>query len=729
MSWIRLIAAIAAAALAAQGATAQTSSNESHSVNESTPSQPPEAEKRPHSYTFHGITVEDPYAWLRDPGYPDVDDADVIAHLNAENAWFEARMAAQQPVIDTLFAEMRARIKEADSSVPQKDGDWLYWTEFEEGAEYRKWYRRPVAGGDAQLILDEPALAQGKEYFRLGAMSVSNDGRLLAYSIDDNGSERFTMRIKDLTTGEHLPDEIPGTLSSLIWVAGDTGLVHSLANEQWRTDNARLHWLGQSPAQDVELYHEDDEGFRVSVSLSANERWLIVSTGDHETSEVRLVPAAEPLSEPLLVRPREKGVEYAVDERDGVLFVHTNDTHENFRLATAPLAQPDRWTTLIEGTDAFYLTGVELFKDFYVTEGRLGGLDRLEIRYYDDPSRVEPLAFPEQSFTASLGNNPEWDMSALRVSYESMISPATTYDYHVGDRRLEVLKVQEIPSGYDRELYATERLELPARDGTLIPVSVMYRKDRAQAGPLHLYGYGAYGIAIPPGFSTTRFSLVDRGFAYAIAHIRGGDDLGRAWYKAGKLEQRTNTFNDFVDVANGLIAGGYTEKGRISISGGSAGGELMGAVINSDPELWGAVVAHVPFVDVLATMLDATLPLTPGEWPEWGNPIEDKAAFELIRSYSPYDNVTAQAYPPLLVTAGLNDPRVTYWEPAKWVARLRELKTDDNELLLKTNMGAGHGGKSGRFESLRETAEEFAFILWQLGVDASVPAGAEQPAG
>jgi oligopeptidase B len=298
-----------------------------------------------------------------------------------------------------------------------------------------------------------------------------------------------------------------------------------------------------------------------------------------------------------------------------------------------------------------------------------------------------------------------------------MVSPGTVYDYHLADKRLEVLKVQEVPSGYDASLYVTERLEIPARDGTPIPVSVVMRRDRPAGGPLHLYGYGAYGIAIEPGFSTARLSLVDRGFAYAIAHIRGGDDLGRAWYKAGKLERRTNTFTDFVDVAKGLIAGGYTAAGRISISGGSAGGELMGAVANSDPELWGAVAAHVPFVDVLNTMLDADLPLTPGEWPEWGNPIEDKAAFELIASYSPYDRVRAQSYPPIMVTAGLNDPRVTYWEPAKWVARLRELKSDDNELILKTNMGAGHGGKSGRFESLKETAEEFAFVLWQLGVE------------
>ena len=677
---------------------------------------PPIAQKKPHSVTHHGITVTDDYAWLRDPGYPEVDDPEVLAHLQAENAWFETRMADQQGRIDTLFKEMRARIKEADKSVPQKDGDYLYWIEFEEGAEYKKWWRRPVAGGPDELILDEVALAEGKEYFRLGAISVSMNGKLLAWSVDDNGSERFTARIKNLETGEILPDEIPETLSSLVWVAGDRGIVYSRANEQWRTDNARLHWLGQPNDSDVELYHEDDDGFRVGSSLSANEQWLIISTSDHETSEVRLVPAADPLAHPVLVRARETGVEYDVDLHEDTLFIHANDTHENFRLATAHLSHPGEWTTLIEGSDDFYLTGFDLFRDFYVTEGRVRGLDRIEVRYYDDPARIEPIEFAETTYSAGVGDNPEWAVTALRLSYESMVSPASVLEYDVATRQLTTLKVQEIPSGYDPSLYTTERLEIAARDGTMIPVSIVYRKDRAAGGPLHLYGYGAYGISIDPGFSTTRFSLVDRGFAYAIAHIRGGDDLGRAWYKAGKLERRTNTFHDFVDVARGLIARGYTQAGRISISGGSAGGELMGAVINSDPGLWGAVVAHVPFVDVLHTMLDPELPLTPGEWPEWGNPIEDKAAFELIRSYSPYDQVKPQAYPPLLVTAGLNDPRVTYWEPAKWVARLREVKTDGNELLLKTNMGAGHGGKSGRFESLKETAEEFAFILWQLGV-------------
>jgi oligopeptidase B len=570
--------------------------------------------------------------------------------------------------------------------------------------------------GQDELILDEVALAEGKEYFRLGALSVSNDGRLLAWAVDDNGSERFTARIKVIATGEVLPDVIPGTLSALIWAAGDKALVYSLANAQWRTDNARLHWLGTPVESDVELYHEDDEGFRVSAGLSANDEWLVIATGDHETSEVRLVPAADPLKAPLLVKPRQTGVEYDVDVRGETLFIHTNDTDENFRLATATVSNPGEWTTLIEGTEDFYLTGFDLFRDFYVVEGRVRGLDRIEVRYYDDPARIEPIAFPEASYEASLGDNPEWAMDMLRVSYESMVSPASVYDYHVAEQRLELLKTQEIPSGYDASLYETARLEIAARDGTPVPVSVVWRKGRAGGGPLYLYGYGAYGIAVGPSFSTTRLSLVDRGFAYAIAHIRGGDDLGRRWYKAGKLDQRTNTFHDFVDVAKGLIGQGFTEAGRIAIAGGSAGGELMGAVVNSDPALWGAVAAHVPFVDVLATMLDAELPLTPGEWPEWGNPIEDKDAFALIRSYSPYDQVSAQAYPSILVTAGLNDPRVTYWEPAKWVAKLRELKTDHNELLLKTNMGAGHGGKSGRFEGLRETAEEFAFILAQLGV-------------
>jgi len=705
-------------ALAAAPAPAADESPSMPATDASAPDAPPIAEQRPHAYERHGYTVEDPWHWLKDDSYPEVNDADVLAYLKAENAWFEAQMAPHAALTETLFAEMKGRIKEDDASVPQKDGDWLYWIEYETGAQYKKWYRRPATGGDAVLILDETALAKGKDYFRLGAFSVSPDGKLLAYAIDDNGSERFAVRIKDLASGKLLPDTIPGTLSALVWRADSGALLYGLANENWRTDNARLHVLGTPVESDIELYHEDDDGFRVDIGTTANEKYIVIATGDNETSEVRLVPAADPTATPILVSPRQKGREYDVEERDGTLYIHTNDDHVNFRLATASIDAPGAWTTLIPGSDAFYMTGVETYRNFYVVEGRRDGLDQVEIRYYDDPGRVEPIVFPEASYSTGLSDNPEWDVTTLRLAYQSMVTPATVYDYDVTARALTVRKVQEIPSGYDAADYVTERLMIPARDGALVPVSIIYKKGFEKTGtaPLHLYAYGAYGFAIPPSFSVSRLSLVDRGYAYAIAHIRGGDDLGRNWYLQGKLQQRTNTFNDFVDVARGLIARGYTAKGRISASGGSAGGELMGAIVNSDPDLWGAVVAHVPFVDVLNTMQDESLPLTPGEWPEWGNPVTDKAAFELLRSYSPYDNVRPQAYPPMLVTAGLNDPRVTYWEPAKWVAKLRVTKTDDHALLLKTNMGAGHGGKSGRFDSLHETAEEFAFILWQMGL-------------
>jgi oligopeptidase B len=685
----------------------------------------PVAQQKPHSVRAHGHEVSDPWAWLRDPGYPQVTDTGVLGYLKEENDWFEAAMAPHQPLIETLFQEMKGRIKEDDRSVPQKDGDYVYWRAFETGGQYRKWYRRAVAAGEDaaqdQLILDEPALAEGHDYFRLGAMSVSPDGKLLAYAVDTDGSERFEAKIKDLTTGELLPEVIPGTLSALVWTSDNKGLLYSLANENWRTDNARLHRLGTPITEDVELFHEDDEGFRVSLGLTSSEKWIVIGTGDHVTSEAWLVPADDPTATPRLVSARQPGREYDVDEHEGTLYIRTNDTHPNFRLVKAPLDTPDQWEEVIPASAHFYLTDFTLFKRFYVTEGREDGLDQIELRDYATHSAAR-IPFPEASYSASLDDNPEYDVTTLRIGYESMVTPDTIYDYHLDETfkagTMEVLKVQEIPSGYDASRYATERLLITARDGTQVPVSIVYPKDfpRDGSGPLHLYGYGAYGIAMEPGFSTGRLSLLDRGFAFALAHIRGGDDLGQQWYLDGKLEKRTNTFNDFVDVAKGLIALGYTAPGRISISGGSAGGELMGAVINANPELWGAVVAHVPFVDVLNTMMDASLPLTPGEWPEWGNPIEDKAAFETILSYCPYSNVSAQDYPPLLVTAGLNDPRVTYWEPAKWVAKLRATRTDSNVLLLKTNMGAGHGGKSGRFDSLREGAEEFAFILWQLGV-------------
>ncbi|MEO7170889.1 MAG: prolyl oligopeptidase family serine peptidase, partial [Sphingomonas sp.] len=477
------------------------------------------------------------------------------------------------------------------------------------------------------------------------------------------------------------------------------------------------HRLGEPVENDIELFHEDDEGYRVGVGETHSRKWLVISTGDHVTSEIRLLPADNPLAEPILVARRQTGREYDVEEHDGTLFIHTNDTHTNWRLVTASIDAPGEWVEKIAPSDHFYMTGVTTFAGYFVVEGREDGLDQIEIHSYEG-GKGKRIAFPEASYVAGLGDNPEYHMDRLRIGYESMVTPGTVYDYDVTNGALETLKVQVIPSGYDAWRYATERLKIRARDGTEVPCSIVYPKDfpKDGSGKVYLYAYGAYGYAIPPGFSTARMSFLDRGVAFAIAHIRGGDDLGQQWYHDGKLEKRTNTFNDFVDVAKGLIERGFTHKGGIAIAGRSAGGELMGTVVNSDPELWGVVVADVPFVDVLNTMLDDSLPLTPGEWPEWGNPIEDEAAFELIRSYSPYDNIKPQDYPPMFISGGLNDPRVTYWEPAKWGAKLRAIKTDDNVLVIKTNMGAGHGGKSGRWESLKEAAEENAFVLWQLGV-------------
>ena len=676
---------------------------------------PPVAATRPHSFTHHGVTIEDPWAWLRDPAYPDVKDEEVLAYLKAENAYFEAAMAPHAGLVDSLFEEMKGRIKEDDRSVPVKDGDWLYWWAFETGAQYRQWWRRPVRGGADQLIFDEPAEAEGKDYFRLGALSVSPDGRFAATLVDDDGSERFKLRIRDLESGADLETVTDVGIGNVEWSAGSDAILFTEVNDNWRSYRARLHRLGSSDEEDVTLYEEtEDLGFSVSVAKSHDRSLIFIATGDNSSTELRFVPADDPAAAPLLIAARRPKIIYSADAAHGRLWILANDEHVNFRLAQADPTAPGEWRTVIAGSDEVYLRGVTAFRDHLVVEERLGGLDQVRLRSYSGEERR--IAFPEASYTASLGSNPEFAPAAYRLGYASMVTPTTVYDYHPDEDRLEVLKVQEIPSGYDPHLYETERLEITARDGKRVPVSVVYRKGfpRDGSGKLYLYGYGAYGHAIPPGFSTARLSLVDRGFACAIAHIRGGDDLGFGWYLDGKLDKRTNTFNDFVDVAKGLVDHGFARPGRIAIQGGSAGGELMGAVANSDPDLWGAVVADVPFVDVLATMLDASLPLTPGEWPEWGNPIEDEAAFHLIRSYSPYDNVSAQAYPPMLITGGLNDPRVTYWEPAKWAAKLRATKTDDNRLLLKINMGAGHGGKSGRWDSLREVAEAYAFILTQV---------------
>ncbi|PSJ42289.1 S9 family peptidase [Allosphingosinicella deserti] len=679
---------------------------------------PPKAEQRPHSYSRHGYTIEDPYFWLKDQGYPKVDDADVLAYLKAENAYFEAAMAPHQKLVTTLFEEMKGRLKEDESSVPARDGDYLYWWAFKPGAQYRTWYRKPVAGGADQVILDEAAEAEGKEYYRLGALEVSPDGRLGATLVDDNGSERFQLRIRDLATGKDIETVTDVGIGSPVWTSDSKGVVFTEVNDNWRSYRARYHRLGTPVAEDRTLYEETKElGFSVGVSRSQDRSLIFVSTGDNATNEVRFVSAADPLKPLVLISPRKEKRQYSVDAAHGKLWIVTNDEHVNFRLAEADPAIPDAWKTVIPGSDRVYLRGVTSYLDHLALSERVDGLDQLVLRTYD--GKEERIPFKEASYSAAFAGNAEYAPAAYRLGYSSMVTPQTVYDYHPADDRLETLKVQEIPSGYDAGQYTTERLMLPTRDGKKVPVSVVYKKgfEKSGQGKLFLYAYGAYGHAIPPSFSTSRVSLLDRGYAYAIAHIRGGDDLGYGWFLDGKLDKRTNTFNDFVDAAKGLIAEGYTAPGKIGIQGGSAGGELMGAVANMNPELWGAVVADVPFVDVLNTMQDESLPLTPGEWPEWGNPITDKAAFEYIRSYSPYDQVKPQAYPPMLITGGLNDPRVTYWEPAKWAAKLRNTKTDDNLLLLKINMGAGHGGKSGRWDRLQEVAEAYAFVLTQIGDD------------
>lgn len=686
---------------------------------------PPRADQRPHSYERHGVTIEDPWAWLRDKNYPDVQDEEVLAYLKAENDYFEAAMAPHEALTDQLFEEMKGRIKEDDSSVPLKDGDWLYWSEFKKGTQYRDWFRKPAlsgaegpaSGGEGRLIYSENAEAEGKEYYRLGAFAVSPNGQLLATLVDDDGSERFKLVVRELASGRDIETVTKVGIGSPVWTSDSTGLVFTEVNDQWRSYRAQYHRIGDDAAKAVTLYEEtEDIAFSVGAARSTDDSLIIISTGNNSSNEARFVAADNPTAPLTLVRPRQPEIQYDVDAAHGKLWILTNDEHVNFRVVTADPANPRKWAELIAGSDRTYLRGVTAHRDHLLITCRVDGLDQLVLRDYAT-GKEERVPFAEESYSASFSGNPEYAPDSYRLSYSSMVTPGTVYDYHPAEHRLETRKVQEIPSGYDSSQYVTERLMITARDGAKVPVSVLRRKEfpKDGSGKLYVYGYGAYGFAIPPSFSTARLSLVDRGFAFAIAHIRGGDDLGYQWFLDGKLKARTNTFNDFVDVTRGLIAAGYSRPGRVSAQGGSAGGELMGAIVNQAPELYGAVVADVPFVDVLNTMLDDTLPLTPGEWTEWGNPITDADAFRLIRSYSPYDNVEAKAYPAMLITGGLTDPRVTYWEPAKWTAKLRATKTDDNLLLMKMNMGAGHGGKSGRWNALYEVAEAYSFIIAQLG--------------
>lgn len=689
----------------------------SHSGKLATTHPSPRAARRPWSGTWHGREVLDPWHWLRDPAYPELRDPDVLAYLEAENAYFDAVMSPLAATVETLFAEIRGRQQEDDAAVPWREGHWDYRWRFEAGGQYRIWSRTHRDGGAEQTLLDENVLAAEHEYFRLGGLAVNPAGNLLAYSTDTDGSERCRIEVLDLASGELLTDRIDNTLGEPVWCASGDAFLYLVLNENWRPYEVRLHRLGTDPSVDVVLYTEADESFFVGVGETQDRAYLVIAGGDHVTSEVRVLPSAEPLAEPLLISARRSGHEYDVDHAHGRFWIRSNDIHHNFRIVSVADDAPSEtyWREEIAPNEHDYLLDHTCFHDHLVIHERRDGLDAIRIRDWHGDEHF--VTFPEPAYSVGLGANAEFVTPVLRLGYASMVTPDTVFDYDIALRELHTRKVRKVPSGYDPELYVTERLWLPARDGESVPATLVRRRDlpRDGSGKLYLTGYGAYGSAFSPTFSAARLSLLERGYTCAIAHIRGGDDLGYAWYEAGKLERRCNTFNDFEDVARGLIEAGYSSPGQIAISGGSAGGELMGVVMNQTPELWGAVVAHVPFVDVLQTMLDASLPLTPIEWPEWGNPIESADHFDLIASYSPYDNVVAGQYPPLLVTAGINDPRVTYWEPAKWVAKLRELRQDDNVMLLKTNMNAGHGGVSGRWDALRELAEEYAFMLAACG--------------
>ena len=690
---------------------------------------PPIAARRPVVSDHHGDRRTDDYAWLRDPGYPDVRDPAILGYLEAENAYREAVMAPLAGLQAQLFEELKGRLKDDDCGVPMKRGPWYYSWRFEPGAQYRIHFRIPREEGPEgapRTILDEPALAGDHDYLRVRAVEPSPDHSLLAYSADTDGSERFAIRVRDLATGEDLSDVITNTSGAAAWAADNRTLFYVRLDAQLRPSSVWRHRLGAPDEEDVEVYRESDPGFGVSVGLGRDERYLFISTGDHETSEIRFVPADAPESEPQHISARRIGRLYSADHRDGVFWILTDDTHPNQRLVTAPVETPDaeNWREEIAASDSVYLTGLEVFRDWMLIAEREAGVKHLRIRHFGDGAEHR-IAFPEPAYAVHPAGNAEFDQAHLRIAYQSLVTPPTVWDYDVVTRERSVRKVQEIPSGYDASLYVSEREMARSHDGALVPVTIVRRRDTPKDGsaPLYLYAYGSYGMNMDPGFGTARLSLLDRGFVFALANPRGGSELGKYWYETGKLEHKENTFRDVIAVARHLAAAGYARAGNMALAGGSAGGLMVGATVNMAPDLFRAAAAHVPFVDVLNTMLDDTLWLTPGEYPEWGNPTESEEAYRRIKAYSPYDNIEEKDYPHLFVTGGLSDPRVTYWEPAKWVAKLRAIKTGDSLLLLRMNMGAGHGGKSGRYEALHEVAEEYAFMLKAFGLISDSAAG------
>ena len=668
---------------------------------------------------YHGKKLEDPYFWLKDQGYPEVNDEPVLDYLKAENAYHAAFLEPHTALVDTIFEEFKGRTDETEESVPYIENGYEYRWFYREEEEYRTRSRKNLETGEESVFLDETKLAEGHEYFVLGDWEISPDNTLLAYSFDTAGDERYQVKIFNLKTGEYLDDVLEDVQRSVAFSSDGKSLVYALLEkDRWHSKEIKVHTLGTAQDQDTLLYKEEDDGFFIGFYQTSSKEFFIVSSGQGEVQESYAVPAD--LSKPLtMMVGRESGFQQTIDHAHGHFYILANDSHKNSRFARVPDSDPayKNWETLIEGTDLSYLLGLQAFDDFIVIKLRENGLEKIRLLDYpiegaSDLSSKD-VQFPEDVFAASIGINPEFKTDFLRLNYESMVTPDTVYDYQLATGELVTKKIKKIPSGYDKSQYISERIMIPARDGVEIPVSIVYKKGFKKDGshPMWLYGYGAYAATITPSFSTLRLSALDRGFVYAVAHVRGGSMMSYQWYLDGKLEKRTNTFNDFVDVANGLVERKYVSAGNISVSGRSAGGELMGAVTIQAPDLWRSVNLGVPFVDVLNTMLDASLPLTPPEWKEWGNPIESSEDYDLIQSYSPYDNIEKREYPPMYVSGGLNDPRVTYWEPAKWTAKMRAEKTDDNLLVMRINMGAGHFANSGRYGRLRDYAEEYAFMF------------------
>ncbi len=694
--------------------------------------KPPIARKSPVTSTWHGTTLVDNYAWLRADNWqevmrvPSVLATDIREHLDAENAYTEAVLSDTRDLQEKLFQEMKGRIKEDDSSVPAPDGPWEYYTSYVTGGQYPLVCRRQRGGGAEQILLDGNKEAEGKPYWQLGGAARTPDHNLLAYAVDDKGSELFTVRIRDLRTGEDLPDVILNTRGDMAWARDNKTLFYVQMDDHQRPRDVRRHVLGTDSEQDPIIYHEPDAGYYVALATTQSNKFIIIDAHDHQTNECYLIDADAPTAPMRLVSPRSHGHEYSVEHHDDRLIITTNSGGaEDFRVCEAPLNTPEmgNWRELVPHKPGRLIIETIAFKDYLVRLEREDGLPRVIIRKFADGSE-HAIAFDEEAYSLGISPGYEYETTTLRFNYSSMTTPAQVFDYDMESRTRDLRKMQEVPSGHNPSDFVTRRVFAPAADGETVPISLLYRKGTPLDGsaPLFLYGYGSYGISIPASFSITRLSLVDRGFVFAIAHIRGGKDKGYRWYKEGKHKTKMNTFTDFIAAGEYLADSGFTKRGRIVANGGSAGGMLMGVVTNMAPDLFLGVIADVPFVDVLNTMLDKNLPLTPPEWPEWGNPIESTEDFKIIKSYSPYDNVEAKAYPHIFGFGGLTDPRVTYWEPAKWVARLRERKTDDNLLILKINMEAGHGGASGRFEQLKEIAVDYAFALKIAGLADTPPA-------